>query len=101
MSEEMRKCSKCGVEKNLEEFNKDKRKKGGRNYSCKKCDLEQRKAGLVNKVIRVEKYCPRCKVVLPIDKFGISSHRKDGHDDYCKKCRVQVVVESRVRVKNG
>jgi hypothetical protein len=33
----MKKCSKCGIEKPLSEFNSDKRKKDGKYTSCKTC----------------------------------------------------------------
>lgn len=101
MSEEMRKCSKCGIGKNLEEFNKDNRKPSGRTSSCKQCDLDDRKKRLKYKIVRAEKYCPKCKQVLTIESFGNSSNRKDGHDDYCKPCRNKVIKESKERKKNG
>ena len=33
----MKKCSKCGEEKPLDEFNKQKRNPDGLNYNCKEC----------------------------------------------------------------
>ena len=33
----MKRCSKCGIEKSLDCFNKDKRKKDGVRYCCKDC----------------------------------------------------------------
>lgn len=39
----MKKCSKCGVEKKLEMFHKDKRKKDGLRSQCKNCYKEYQK----------------------------------------------------------
>ena len=39
----MKKCSKCKEEKPLEDFNKNKRSKDGRQSSCKECKREQNK----------------------------------------------------------
>jgi hypothetical protein len=36
---ETKKCTKCGIEKDINEFRKDKTKKGGVYSSCKKCKL--------------------------------------------------------------
>lgn len=33
----MKKCTKCGVEKNLEEFHRNKKSKDGRTFKCKEC----------------------------------------------------------------
>jgi 5-methylcytosine-specific restriction endonuclease McrA len=39
-----RRCIKCGVEKPEFEFNRNKSKSGGRNYECRACCVEYRKA---------------------------------------------------------
>jgi len=39
----MKKCTKCKEEKLLEEFNKDKSRKDGYAYVCKKCNIERSK----------------------------------------------------------
>jgi hypothetical protein len=38
MSDLRKVCSKCGVEKDLSKFSKDKRRKDGYRYGCKECD---------------------------------------------------------------
>ena len=40
----MKKCSTCGEEKSLEEFNKNKTKKGGLSNQCRACRKQYRKA---------------------------------------------------------
>lgn len=37
MTSAMKKCKVCGVEKELHEFEKEKRNKDGRGANCKKC----------------------------------------------------------------
>jgi hypothetical protein len=37
MGDNMKVCSKCGIEKSLAEFSKDKQKKDGLRCSCKEC----------------------------------------------------------------
>lgn len=39
-----RTCAKCGIEKPIAEFNRNKSKTGGRNYECRSCCVEYRKA---------------------------------------------------------
>ena len=36
-------CTKCGVWKPLEEFNKNKTRKDGRQYECRECTKEYKK----------------------------------------------------------
>jgi hypothetical protein len=43
IEEKTRKCNGCGEEKTLEEFPKDKTKKEGFGYTCKKCQREYKK----------------------------------------------------------
>ena len=38
-----KKCSKCGIEKELSEFVKNKSKKDGLSYICKQCNIEYQK----------------------------------------------------------
>ncbi len=37
MMDEMKTCNKCGIEKSLVDFSKNKNKKDGHNITCKKC----------------------------------------------------------------
>jgi len=58
-------CTKCGVEKNLDEFHNAKRYRLGVNSICKKCSSEyaRRRQRESNPT-----YKPRIKVDLPPDK---------------------------------
>lgn len=50
----MKICSKCSIEKSLDDFYRDKNIKGGRRSSCKSCDIE--KSSKWNKLNRI-KHC--------------------------------------------
>lgn len=83
----MKKCTKCGVEKELEEFHKNKNKKDGRQSYCIKC-VSIRK---VEKEIFEEGYkrCFCCKEIKKHSEFYNTKMRsgKRGKDSYCKICR--------------
>lgn len=57
----MKKCSKCGEIKSLEEFNRDKYRPDGRTYDCKQCrrsaaiDYYHTKDGLVTRIYSDER----------------------------------------------
>jgi hypothetical protein len=52
----MRKCSKCGIERPLTEFHKDKSKKDGRKPSCKTCRNHQNAKWYVQNKEKVKQY---------------------------------------------
>jgi len=84
---EMKTCSKCKIEKSVEEFSKQSASKDGLYPHCKSCRKIYRSmldtripSGLV------EKMCGDCKSMKPISKFGTSKSLKDGLQWRCKEC---------------
>lgn len=88
----MKKCTKCGVEKELAEFTKFKRNKDGLRNRCKQCDKEYRKnpEEFNKKHAKVipegKKWCNRCKEFKNYDQFGYNKNYKDNHSYRCKQC---------------
>lgn len=88
-------CSKCGIEKELSEFNKYKKGVYGYAPCCKKCARNQIRERLARKKeafekgeIKVpsEKTCSTCKITKPIDCFSFSYITSDLHSRRCKEC---------------
>lgn len=81
-------CSKCNQTKEIEEFVKDKAKKGGYRTYCKECEnLKRRKTPLPPKPKEGHKYCASCNTEKLLDEFNIrfiwGKHRPFS---YCKTC---------------
>ena len=80
----------------LENFNRDKSRKDGYSYLCKKCEAEkeyiykEKNKKRTNIKIPIEKYCPTCKTTLPSKKFSRCKSRKDGLAQRCKKCAAEM-----------
>lgn len=93
-------CSKCGVEKDIEEFTPNKKNTDGRNGTCKKCvnikakEMYQKRRRASGHEVYADrpvppegyKYCPKCKQILPLDDFHMSSNSVDGRSYSCKVC---------------
>lgn len=88
-------CSKCGIEKELSEFNKNKKGVFGHDSCCKKCArnqvrerLARKKEAFKNGEIKVpsEKTCSTCKITKPIDYFSMNYFAGDLHSRRCKEC---------------
>lgn len=104
-------CSKCGKEKTIDNFHKDKNAPDGLNYWCKKCKRknakQNKKEKLLNKKnkeetkINKEKIeCICCGKVKKIDKF-YENDLKNSHYK-CIKCRKEKSRESTIkRIKRG
>ena len=91
----MKKCIKCNLEKNIEDFSKCKNLKSGYRNECKKCMNEYKKNNIKynwteehynendNKIFK----CGKCKE----DKLGSCFFRdnrtKNGYCSRCKKCQ--------------
>lgn len=88
-------CSKCGQEKDLQEFHRNKKSKDGRHSHCKACRLAHNKEYNKRKyremspriVIATTKTCPKCGQEKNIEEFHRSKRRKDGRYWCCKACR--------------
>lgn len=88
----MKICAKCGIEKPLEKFVKDKRKSDGTRNYCLECDRLQR--GGKPRPKANYKVCNDCKTELPYSDFNFRKIKgKKRPFSYCKKCE-------RIRDKN-
>jgi hypothetical protein len=86
----LKKCSKCGVEKPLECFAKDKKGSSGVGYWCRECSSDNNKnrasRHLPTRNVGGVKKCIKCNVDKPVLDFNKSSHHKDGLTSLCKLC---------------
>lgn len=86
-------CSKCGVEKSIEEFNKNKAAKDGLSNHCKSCLIierqEYKKRWSENREIITEKKCSRCGLIKPVEMFDKTNYTKTGYVPECKDCKFQ------------
>jgi DNA-directed RNA polymerase subunit M/transcription elongation factor TFIIS len=81
----MKICLKCNSEKELSEFNKDKRNKSGYNTQCRKCVNERRNS--INNPISVEsKNCSNCNIDKTYTLFKRQKDSSDGLFHMCKVC---------------
>lgn len=84
----MKKCTKCGKEKELDLFVKDKRKPDGTRNYCLECEWRRRN-GDKPRSKEGHKICASCKTEKPIEDFN---KRKRSYDNkyvpfsYCKIC---------------
>jgi hypothetical protein len=85
-------CTKCGVEKDVGEFCKDKHKKSGVVSHCKECKRKEYWADS-SKKHRVNydcepglKICHKCGSKKSISEFGKNKSNKDGFSHTCKEC---------------
>jgi len=83
-----KKCSKCGQEKTLDQFYKNKKSQDGFKARCKKCDRDNLKS---NKRIILTpkigfKYCSKCKQEKSVDQFSILKTTKDELNSWCRGC---------------
>lgn len=102
----MKTCSKCGIEKNLDMFSRDKNRGDGLYVYCKQCgsadakksyeaNKEKRKADVrewhkANKDRHVEvatKHCPKCEITKDASMFDKDSSQITGLRNWCKECR--------------
>jgi len=78
----MKKCSKCGETKELDEFFKSSQSKDNHRSCCKKCDLSRK-----IDYIEVEyKKCAKCSKTKSNKEFSKSVNSKTGLKSHCKSC---------------
>jgi hypothetical protein len=101
-----RRCSKCGIEKELTGFHKNKDGRDGFDTRCKQCcsdyaknyyqdHKEEVKAHVrewhrlkgSGKVLVTEKHCPRCDTVKDASGFDKDKSQLTGLRNWCKECR--------------
>jgi len=85
-------CSKCKIEKYLNEFYKNKLSKDGHQTSCKECRakyyLDNKCKNLIkeNGEILLKK-CTKCNNEFKTDQFDINLRSPTGYDYWCCTCR--------------
>jgi hypothetical protein len=89
-------CTKCGIEKNFDQFSANKNHFDGLQYWCKQCfyeikngyawEMKYLKRELFESSKTGFKICRSCKRELPLEKFNRAYKKKDGYQIYCKDC---------------
>ena len=83
----MKLCTKCGIDKPLEEFRRHSRKKHGRDSHCKSCRKKHDNDVASSYKEPVEKkLCASCTLLKPASEFGANRFRMDGLRSYCRAC---------------
>ncbi len=90
-------CTKCGQERELSEFSRDKYAPDGIKRSCRSCDKQQFLDWTANnKIAHTEEFyanrvggkkCSVCKMILPFEQFNRQRESKDGRDNRCRSCQ--------------
>lgn len=94
-------CSKCGEEKNIDEFYKKCSGRNGYSAQCKVCTLnEQRDKRIKMKIshdytITGTKFCSKCGEEKDLNEFNKCSRAKDGYEWNCRSCRSLQMQEYR------
>ena len=91
----VKKCNKCGKEKPLKDFVKNKKCKDGYAGQCKECryeyiakwDAKREAAVEQTETVQIGKTCKKCGKAKPITEFDKNKNSKDGHTWQCKECR--------------
>lgn len=94
---ELKKCSKCGVTKESNEFAKSSRSKTGLASRCRTCDIVRHREARRRKGVGPRKYpiiligdqklCSRCKQWKHLDSFYRDKVNRGGRSSYCIECQ--------------
>lgn len=90
----IKKCTKCGVIKNLSEFHNDKNRKGGKACWCKECNCAHvREYTARNNAKKPKpiyfsgiKLCTKCMEWKDNNKFGVNKNKGGTLNSWCKLC---------------
>lgn len=82
-------CIKCGIEKPLNEFHKQKIGKFGVRSRCKSCRTKENKTQNNPAKMTGTKICSRCDVEKHITGFAIRKLSPDGRSAECKQCKCE------------
>lgn len=90
----VKRCAKCGEEKPLEVFAKDKRRADGRGSYCKACENARNRergarlsAAYVPAPTEGERTCSICGVTKPLTEFGRRKDSPAGFRSACNDCK--------------
>ena len=90
-------CSKCGLEKPLSDFYKDKHKSSGYKSSCIECEMKRREP-FKNKEFALKqeeakklleqglKKCTRCNQIKELSEYSKDKSSNNGYRATCKQC---------------
>jgi len=87
---QLKTCSKCGEEKEISEFHKDKAGKYGVHSKCKMCRISPEAQRRLS-VPKGFKLCCKCKIEKPLSKFHKDVSRNDDLRSNCKECNLKEV----------
>jgi hypothetical protein len=83
-------CTKCKMEKPIDEFPPNKYLPHGIHSRCKICmaeDVQQRASKITESILPFSKLCGKCGVEKPLDQFPISNgYGKYGRSSVCSEC---------------
>lgn len=88
-----KKCTRCGEEKELEEFGAKKKNPDGRDTRCKKCLAEIKREWVARPKKEKEVIpdgfhkCSKCGEIKLLAEFRKNDKCKDGHVHVCNMCR--------------
>src|SRR4051794_35638305 len=106
----MKKCSKCGEVKPLDDFYRSSQSKDGRQGHCKACNLQALRERAARRPAKLRprvaapagyKYCYGCDQTKPFSEFGQNRSAGDGKTFYCKQCHNTRGRESKQRLWGG
>jgi len=94
MEKEKKTCSKCGIEKEFDEFYRSSKSKNGRTSSCKKCNNKSLHNYHRNKKIKEAtkilndgcKICVKCNENKELLEFNKTRKSYDGYTEKCTEC---------------
>ncbi len=96
----MKRCSKCGLDKDESLFATEKARKDGLNPWCKQCRREhkqaayyRRKSQSIPDAIVTEKWCFDCGETKPADEFYKACGMRDGLSGRCRICEKRQASE--------
>jgi hypothetical protein len=89
-----KRCTKCGVERPLEDFPRDSHRKDGHCSRCKACERERNRFYTLRNEVHVAagnvphlKRCIVCNMEKPLAQYTLSRRMPDGHASQCRECR--------------
>ena len=98
----LKKCTKCGLKKDISEFSNKKSNKDGMQHICKSCQKEYyekwitaiRKEREIKEQLKKDKktkFCNKCKQEKDKTEFNRNKREKDGLNWWCKSCQKEYI----------
>lgn len=103
----MKRCHKCGIEKDESEFHKDCTSEDGLRSLCKICVRSYQKARYATLALSVpvhedgfQKRCSKCGIIKDFLEFSKDRTHKDGLHCSCKECEDKWHVQNYIKNKD-